>query len=126
MVVAPADRHLLVDGSLIRLGGGAKEHRHRPAVDPTMRSAALARGPAVVGIVLSGTRDDGTAGLAAIKAQGGLAVAQDPSEALHGGMPASAIDGVLLDAVLTVGEMAGWLDARLGRPKARPSARPAA
>jgi two-component system chemotaxis response regulator CheB len=126
VVVAPADRHLLVDGDAIRLDAGAKEHRHRPAVDPAMRSAALARGPAAVGIVLSGTRADGTAGLAAIKAHGGLAVAQDPAEALHGGMPRSAIDGVRLDAVLPVAAMAPWLVRRLRRPPARPGVRPAA
>ncbi|MEA2306193.1 MAG: two-component system, chemotaxis family, protein-glutamate methylesterase/glutaminase [Solirubrobacteraceae bacterium] len=122
VVVAPADRHLLVHGDAILLDRGAKEHRHRPAVDPAMRSAALARGPAAVGIVLSGTRADGTAGLAAIKARGGLALAQDPSEALHGGMPRSAIDGVRLDAVLPVAEMAAWLGGRLRPLPARPGA----
>lgn len=125
VLVAPGDRHLLVEGDVVRLARGPKEHRHRPAVDPTMRSAARARGPAVVGIVLSGTRFDGTAGLAAIKARGGLALAQDPSEALYADMPASAIAGVQLDAVLAVGEMAAWLGARLqgqDRPRSRPAA----
>jgi two-component system chemotaxis response regulator CheB len=126
VVVAPGDRHLLVDGDVVRLARGPKEHRHRPAVDPTMRSAALARGPAVVGIVLSGTRVDGTAGLAAIKDRGGLAVAQAPSEALYPDMPASAIAAVRLDAVLPVGEMAAWLSARLQGLPDRPGRLPAA
>lgn len=80
----------------------------RPAVDPTMRSAAQSYDGS---IVLSGTRDDGTAGLAAIKASGGRALVQDPVEALHPGMPRSATAHVSLDAVLPVDGIARWLAA---------------
>jgi two-component system chemotaxis response regulator CheB len=91
---APADHHVLVVGHHLRLSTGPMENGHRPAIDPLFRSVALAFGPGAVGVVLSGTRDDGAAGLAAIAARGGTAVVQDPEEALHSGMPAHALEQV--------------------------------
>ncbi len=107
--VAPSDRHVLVDGGGLVLSGGPRENGHRPAIDPTMRTAAEAYGAACCGLVLSGTRDDGTAGLAAVKAAGGLALVQDPAEALYGAMPRSAIEHVEVDAVDVVQGLAARL-----------------
>ena len=107
--IAPPDNHLLVKRGYLRLVRGPKENRRRPSVDPLFRTAARSYGNRVVAIVLTGNLDDGTAGLVAVKEQGGIAIVQDPSEALYPGMPTSAIEGVDVDYVLPVSEIASLL-----------------
>lgn len=107
--VAPPNQHLLVKNGYIRLGRGPKENSHRPAVDPLFRTAARVYGSRVVGVVLSGTLDDGTAGLSAVKNRGGVAIVQNPEEALYAGMPRNAIENVDVDHILSVSEIASVL-----------------
>lgn len=99
--IAPPDHHMLVVDGMIRLTREAKENHARPAIDPLFRSAAIAQGPRVIGVILSGRLDDGTAGLQAIKACGGLAVVQDPDDAQEPSMPTSACANVAVDHQVT-------------------------
>lgn len=95
--VAPPDHHLLLQEGTLQLVRGPKEHHTRPAVDPLFRSAALSAGPRVIGVLLTGLLDDGTAGLQAIKECGGLAVVQDPADAEEPAMPQAALRSVQVD-----------------------------
>lgn len=112
--VAPPDRHLLVAGGRLSLTQGPRENWHRPAIDPLFRSAARLGGPRVAGIVLSGSLDDGTAGLAAVKACGGVAIVQTPEEALFPDMPLNAIRSVDVDHCLPVAGIAELLSRLAG------------
>jgi two-component system chemotaxis response regulator CheB len=100
--VAPPDRHVLVEEGRLRLSHGARENGHRPAIDPLFRSAAHVFEDRTIGVVLSGTRDDGTAGLIEIRRRGGIGVVQDPADALFPSMPESAIARAEPDHVLDV------------------------
>jgi two-component system, chemotaxis family, protein-glutamate methylesterase/glutaminase len=103
--LAPADRHMTLENGQIVLDGGAKEHCTRPAVDPLFASAALAYGPRVVGVVLSGGGHDGMQGLLAVTNGGGLSLVQKPSEAGNASMPEYALEHDHVSAALTVDEI---------------------
>src|SRR5436305_3789884 len=108
--VAPPDRHLLVDDDgTLQTPRGPRENSHRPAVDPLFRSAAVAYGANTIGVVLTGTRDDGTSGLNAIKQCGGIAVVQDPNDAAFPSMPKNALEHVQVDHVAAMHEVAPLL-----------------
>jgi two-component system chemotaxis response regulator CheB len=104
--VANPGRHVLIKRRFVRSVNGPHENGHRPSVDPLFRTAARAHRRRVTGVILSGSLDDGTAGLATIKALGGSAFVQDPIEALFDGMPLSAIENVAVDFVGTVDTIA--------------------
>jgi two-component system, chemotaxis family, protein-glutamate methylesterase/glutaminase len=120
--VAPNDHHMLLEKGYIRVARGPKENRFRPAIDPLFRSAAYVYGPRVVGVVLTGALDDGTAGLWTIKMRAGTTVVQEPSDALIRSMPLSALDNVAVDYKLPVSEIGALLARLVREPAAEPIA----
>jgi len=103
--VAPPDHHMLVEDGKVLITHGPKENRFRPAVDPLFRSAAFAFGNRVIGVILSGALDDGTAGLWTVKHYGGIAIVQDPNDAEVSSMPENAMRRVEIDYCVAVSEM---------------------
>jgi two-component system chemotaxis response regulator CheB len=95
------DAHLILADGRIRLGHGPRENMARPSIDPLFRSAAVAYGSRVIGVLLSGLLNDGTAGLEAIKRCGGLALVQDPADAVADEMPRSALAALEVDLTLS-------------------------
>ncbi|NNB84844.1 chemotaxis protein CheB [Corallococcus exiguus] len=116
--VAPNDRHLLVEPGRVKVVKGPRENGHRPAVDPLFRSAALTYGTRVVGVVLTGALDCGTSGLMAVKREGGLAVVQEPRDALCPDMPRSALELVAVDYCVPLAEMGALLTRLVDTPVA--------
>lgn len=103
--VAPPDHHMTIDGDRVRVHHGPTENGVRPAADPLFRSAAREYGSRVIGVVLTGSLDDGTAGMAAVKEAGGTAIVQDPEEAFAPSMPRNVLEFVRVDHVLPVREI---------------------
>jgi len=107
--LAPSDNHLSLERDYLRVVRGPRENGQRPAINALFRSAARGFGPRVIGVLLSGQLDCGTAGLLAIHARGGLTLVQDPSEASFPEMPSNALRHVQIDHVLSAKEMGAFL-----------------
>ena len=107
--VAPPDHHLILRRGRVHVTRGPKENNARPSVNTLFRTAAVAFGNRLAGIVLTGSLNDGTVGLWEIKRHGGITIVQDPAEAPYPSMPQSALDSVRIDYVLKVAEMAPLL-----------------
>ena len=107
--VAPPDHHLILSPGHVHVTRGPKENNARPSVNTLFRTAAIAHGNRVAGIVLTGSLNDGTVGLWEIKRHGGITIVQNPAEAPYPSMPQSALDSVRIDYVLNMAEMAPLL-----------------
>ncbi|MBI3965421.1 MAG: chemotaxis protein CheB [Chloroflexi bacterium] len=114
--VAPVGYHLLLEPGSIALSTDAPVWFARPSIDVLFESAADSYGARAIGVILTGASSDGAAGLAAIKAQGGMAIVQDPDEAESRIMPAAAIAGTTVDRVLRLSEIAPYLNSLSGTP----------
>jgi two-component system chemotaxis response regulator CheB len=104
----------------MKLSAGPRENGHRPAVDALFRSAAREHRERVAGVILSGALDDGSAGLFAVKSRRGLAIVQDPQEAVAPDMPANAMHYVRVDHCLPVAEIPPLLAALAKEETAAP------
>ena len=111
--LAPPDLHLLLEQGRMRVVRGPRENLVRPAIDPLFRSAAVTYRSYVTGVILTGMMDDGTAGLQAIKACGGMAIVQDPDDAAYSSMPKSAIANVAVDRITSVAKIPDILKERV-------------
>jgi len=114
--LAPPDHHMLLKNGQILVTHGPHENRSRPAIDPLFCSAAAYYSSRVIGIILSGMLDDGTAGLAAIRRSGGISVIQEPKEAEFSAMPLSALYRAGADYCVPVGQMASLLQELVNHP----------
>jgi two-component system chemotaxis response regulator CheB len=103
--IARPDYHMIIEEGKIRVTHGPKENRFRPAIDPLFRSAAYEFGNRVIGVILTGGLDDGSAGLWSVKHFGGLTIVQDPLNAEVSSMPANAIEKVEVDYVVALSEI---------------------
>lgn len=117
--VAPPDSHLLLKTDKMLVRKGARENRSRPSVDPLFRSAAVAYGARVIGVILTGMLDDGAAGLIAIKQCGGVTVVQDPKDAAYSGMPQSALDRLDVDHCVPLAQMGPLLVLLVARKRGK-------
>lgn len=115
--VPPADHHLIVGPDHVHVRRGPRENRARPAIDVLFRSAAVSCSSRVVGVLLTGMLDDGTAGLLAIRRCEGLALVQDPEDALFPDMPRSAIEKGAADEVAALDRLAGLISRRAREPR---------
>ncbi len=114
--VAPPDMHMLLRPGHVILRRGPQENRTRPAIDPLFRSAAVAYGSRVIGVLLSGLLDDGCAGLLAIKSCGGLCVVQEPNDAMWSEMPRNALAHANVDHCVPVADMPDLLSCLVHEP----------
>lgn len=107
--LAPRDYHLLIEGRGFALSTEAPVCFARPSIDVLFESAADEYHDGAIGVILTGANHDGARGLAAIKAQGGLALVEDPATAACREMPDAAINLTTVDWILPLPEMAAGL-----------------
>jgi two-component system chemotaxis response regulator CheB len=107
--LAPPDYHLLVERGRLALSLDEAVQFARPSIDVLFESVADAYREQAIGIILTGANEDGAAGLARIKARGGVAIVQEPATSERRAMPDAALKAAAADAVLTLEEIGPFL-----------------
>ncbi len=115
--VAPPDLHLVVERGRIATIRSPRENRFRPSIDVTFRSAAFAYRQYVIGVILTGLLDDGTAGLFYVKRHGGITIVQDPFDARFPSMPQNALAHVQIEFVAPAPEIGPLLNRLVHEPR---------
>lgn len=116
LYIAPPDHHLLINEDKVWITRGLRVNRSRPAIDLLFRSAAVAYGSRHIGVLVSGYLYDGTAGLQAVKAAGGVTVVQKPADALYPEMPSHALDNADIDYSEPAGSIGELLNRLITTP----------
>ena len=122
--VVPSNYNALLREGRLQLVAAPPEVVPKPSINQFLISLAAEEGEAAVGIVLSGTGSDGTAGLRAIQAAGGFTLVQKPETAKYDGMPRAAIEAGVADHALTPEEIAARLPTLLELPEQGPETLP--
>ena len=103
-VIAP-NRTMTLENGKLKLGEPLEKRGHRRPIDDFFRSLALEQNEKAIAVILSGTGTNGTAGAQAIKAAGGICIAQQPESAGFPGMPRSLIHSGYADQILEARDM---------------------
>jgi two-component system chemotaxis response regulator CheB len=118
VLICPGNRHMMVRrmtrGEMVVLSDGPPINGHRPSVDVLFHSVAQEFGPTAVGIQMTGMGDDGAEGLGAIKASGGLTIAQSEDTCVVSGMPHSAIVKGYANKIVPLENMGTYLATQFG------------
>jgi two-component system chemotaxis response regulator CheB len=123
--VTPPDYHVLVERGCFALSLEERVHFSRPSIDVLFESAADSYRERVIGVILTGSNEDGAAGLRRIKERGGVAIVQDPAQALRRTMPDAAIAATVADAILPLEEIGPFLYGLCVAPAGVPEETPA-
>ena len=118
VLVAPPGYHMLVEPGEVALSGDAPVQFSRPSIDVMLESASEAYRERAVGVILTGANEDGAEGLAAIRRRGGLAIVQDPADAMRPEMPQAALNAVPDARCLPLQDIAPALETMVGRIEA--------
>jgi len=118
--IAPPDQHLLVGPGKIQLAHTRLVHFSRPSIDLLFESVAGVYGSHSIGIILTGTLKDGSAGIRAIKEAGGVTMAQDPADAEFDSMPAAAMATGCVDYSLPLAKLGITLNSLYAAGSAKP------
>jgi two-component system chemotaxis response regulator CheB len=119
LYIAPPNHHMMLKNGKVSTNQGTRENKYRPSIDVLFRSAAVAYGVQVVGIVLTGLLEDGTSGMSAIKRCGGTCIVQEPDDAEYSDMPQSVLNKIRVDHQVPLTEMGALLKTILHKPLAK-------